>query len=498
MSCHLSDTNNAGRTIILADPCKDNFFAETEARLEAFFDKVTQPGVAAVNLSNDLRKTAEVIATGSKTFINSITASLRDKLEEIIKSGLSALANRIFAEIENVLEATEKIIGKQTGLIDPVEKLFCGIFCAATKVGESMKNVVTDLLVGALNNAVNAPLCAVNDFIGAMTKRIVDGIDSVVGPLLEPIQKVLETTFKVKDFILGAVNTIRKIQNFFTCGESLTCPASTKYILHNGPRKDDNKQDEQFNKIFSGAAISEGADNLLNDFERQYGKWNLFGSPLSEASSLQPCNSGNPFKCGTPTVEIFGGDGFNAAAEVILGRVIEDVDEEDIVGGIERTASIVGVKITNPGAGYTRAPLVAFTDSCNRGYGAYGKAIIDVIPTSPTYGQVTGISMISEGENYPAGEQEPIYLIDVIVEDGGQDYDENDTLVAAHCGDLTIVDGRITKVTLSNLCRFDDLADLTIKSETGFGAVLRPIMSNDIPPVLQGELVQVIDCVYPR
>ena len=70
----------------------------------------------------------------------------------------------------------------------------------------------------------------------------------------------------------------------------------------------------------------------------------MFGAPVSEASSLQPCNSGNPFKCGTPTVEIFGGDGFNAAAEVILGRVIEDVDEEDIVGGIERTASIIGVK----------------------------------------------------------------------------------------------------------------------------------------------------------
>ena len=36
-----------------------------------------------------------------------------------------------------------------------------------------------------------------------MTKRIVDGIDSIVGPILEPIQKVLDTTFKIKDFLLG-------------------------------------------------------------------------------------------------------------------------------------------------------------------------------------------------------------------------------------------------------------------------------------------------------
>ena len=498
MSCHNTDSNNVGDTIILADPCKDNFFAETEAHLERFFDRITRPGVAALNLSNDLRQTARIIATGSKRFINSITGSLRDKLEEVIKSGLSSLADSIMTGASNSFEALNKVIDIHSSLIDPVKGLFDGILCAATKIFKSMTNVVTDLLVGAMNNAVNAPVCAVQDFIGAMTKRIVDGIDSIVGPILEPIQKVLDTTFKIKDFLLGAVNTIRKIQNFFTCGEEITCRATTKYQLHTGPRKSDNEQDKKFNEIFSGTSISEGAQNLVTDFEKQYGKWNLFGAPVSEASSLQPCNTGNPFKCGTPTVEIFGGDGFNAAAEVILGRVIEDVDEEDIIGGIERTASIVGVKITNPGAGYTRAPLVAFTDSCNRGYGAYGRANIDVIPTSPTYGQVTSISIISEGENYPAGEQEPVYLVDVVVDDGGQDYADTDTLDPAHCGDLTIVDGRITKVNLSNLCRFDDLADLTINSETGFGAVLRPIMSTDIPPVLQGELVQVIDCIYPK
>ena len=336
MSCHNTDTNNAGQTIILADPCKDNFFAETEAHLERFFDRITQPGVAALNLSNDLRQTARIIAIGSKRFINSITGSLRDELEEVIKSGLSSLADSIMTGASNQFEALEKVIGIHSSLFDPVKGLFDGILCAATKIFKSMTNVVTDLLVGAMNNAVNAPVCAVQDFIGAMTKRIVDGIDSIVGPILEPIQKVLDTTFKIKDFLLGAVNTIRKIQNFFTCGEEIKCRATTKYKLHTGPRKNDDKQDEKFNTIFSGTAISEGAGNLLNDFEKQYGKWNLFGSPLSEASSLQPCNSGNPFKCGTPTVEIFGGDGFNAAAEVILGRVIEDVDTEDIVGGIER------------------------------------------------------------------------------------------------------------------------------------------------------------------
>ena len=41
--------------------------------------------------------------------------------------------------------------------------------------------------------------------------------------------------------------------------------------------------------------------------------------------------------------------------------------------------------------------------------------------------------------------KKPVFLTDVIVDDGGQDYADTDTLVPAHCGDLTIVDGRVTK-----------------------------------------------------
>ena len=65
-----------------------------------------------------------------------------------------------------------------------------------------MVNVVTDLLVGAMNNAVNAPVCAVQDFIGAMTTKIISGIDSIVGPVLEPIQKFLKQHLRLETFLL--------------------------------------------------------------------------------------------------------------------------------------------------------------------------------------------------------------------------------------------------------------------------------------------------------
>ena len=117
---------------------------------------------------------------------------------------------------------------------------------------------------------------------------------------------------------------------------------------------------------------------MANDFERDYGKWNIFGSPLGESSSLEPCNFGNVTKCGLPTVSFFGGDGIGGAGNALLGGIINNVDTEDAVGDVLKVGSIVGVKLTDPGLGYTEAPIVTFQDSCNKGYGAYGLSLIHI------------------------------------------------------------------------------------------------------------------------
>ena len=296
----------------------------------------------------------------------------------------------------------------------------------------------------------------------------------------------------MKNFLLTGINAVRKIQNLFECDEEKICPASTKYKIDQGPLKDmsEEDQDSAFNKVFSGVALSQGAKNLQSDFEKKYGKWSVFGAPLGEASDLGPCNFGNVSECGLPTASIFGGDGFGAAGNVILGKIIENVDTEDAVGSVKKVGSIVGVDITNPGQGYTDTPLISFQDGCNKGYGAYGKCIVDRNPSSPTYGQITGVTIISEGENYPAEIDElPLYIKGVVIEDPGSNYEEDDTVEGL---DLTIRDGRVVAATIKPGFGYNGLPDLNINSDTGFGAVLRPIMTVATP---QTEIVQVIDCV---
>ena len=100
----------------------------------------------------------------------------------------------------------------------------------------------------------------------------------------------------------------------------------------------------------------------------------------------------------------------------------------------KKTASIIGVEITDPVSGYTSPPLVSFGDRCNQGYGAYGKANIDKNPASPTYGQVTSVTMTSIGENYPIdaskttvnGQFPEVFIDDIIIEDPGSNYQEGD------------------------------------------------------------------------
>ena len=508
MSCSISESNTTGQTIIQADPCKDNTFAKIEAYLNNFFDKITRVGNAILNLSNEINSVVNLIKSTITGFVNKILGSLSEALSKLIQKGIDALTKLLISTGFGI----PAIIGIEKPLIPLAQKLFDGIFCAATKVLEGAKDVLTDLITGAVKNVLNAGQCVVEQLIGAFTNNLVNIVDSIVGPLLAPIANILNGFgklifgFNIKDFLLTGINAIRKIANLFECDESKICPASSKYKIDQGLLKDLSEEDEGsiWNTIFSGTAISQGATNLVTDFEKKYGKWNIFGAPLSETGGIGPCQFGNIIKCGAPTVSFFGGDGIGAAGEVILGNIIDNVDTEDAVGSILKVGSIVGVNMTRPGSGYTRSPIVTFQDSCNKGYGAYGRAIVDQNPSSPTFGQVTSVVITSEGENYPADIDElPLYITDVIIENEGQNYSDEELIsvigaeddvvnIIANTFEIEVTEGRITNVSTIPGVAYNGLPDLNIQSISGFGAVLRPIMSVVTP---QTEVIQVIDCV---
>ena len=155
--------------------------------------------------------------------------------------------------------------------------------------------------------------------------------------------------------------------------------------------------------------------------------------------------------------------------EEVLGKFVDNLDVNDIYGDIERTASIVGVEITDPGEGYTDEPLVSFSDSCDKGYGAYGQAVVDKNVNSPTYGQITNIVILSEGVNYPVdlpAETKPVYIKEIIVENPGKGYE--DAEIEDECLTLNVVDGRIKSIDVTCQKEYDSIPTIKIKN-AGFG-----------------------------
>ena len=475
-----------GTTVFMADPCKDNTLAKIEAYTENFFDRIGRIESAVLNLPNEINDIVNLVGDTANGFINTMLGGLQDKLTELIPQAISAVTEFLKGKDFGI----SSIIGVLKPLISPVENLFNGLFCAATKVMNGAKDAFADIITGAAKNVLSGTACVAQEIVGAFTNSVVNIVDSIAGPLIEPISKILNAVtagifnFNVKDFLLTGISLARKIADLFSCDDEKICPATSKYKIDQGPLKDISEEDQDsiWNGVFSGVALSQGAANLANDFERAYGKWNIFGSPLGESSSLEPCNFGNVTKCGLPTVSFFGGDGIGGAGNALLGGIIDNVDTEDAVGDVLKIGSIVGVELTDPGVGYTEAPIVTFQDSCNKGYGAYGRAIIDQVPTSPTFGQITSVVIISEGVSYPAEIDElPLFIKEIIIEDPGDDVEGEVEGV-----DLEIENGRVVRATPKPFA-YNGLPTLNIS-----GAILRPIMTTTPPP---SEIIKVIDCI---
>ena len=550
----IPDSTVTGKQIIQADPCKDSTFGDAKASINNLFSKIMGPGAAVLNLPMAIKDTAGIIGRSMNKFANKITGALSGKLQSLIRRGMEVKALSILSTVGaggiTMPIALAKIKVLQTALLPAIKKLFDGIFCAGKRIGDAIPGAVEDLLTAAVPNILDGPLCAVEELVGALSTKIIGMADSLVGPLLGGVTKVLGFGLNIKNFLFEGIDFLGKVSGFFNCGETPDCPANTVYRNSIGDQKDTSVAEtkESWKKSLLGAArttanllkrgkevgrvapsnvagvignvadsISEGLDPVLGPlnspetlnlvsgaslvqgvkerttaFEETYGEWSIFGSEkLGDVEEREPdCNAGNVFECGLPKVEFFGGGGIGGAGRVLLGKLREKFNYDQIYEDVRRTASIVGIEMTDGGSGYTSPPIVTITDSCDKGYGAYASANIDQNPQSPTYGQILSVSMITVGENYPAEEEEvPLYVDGVVIDNPGEGYQPGDTLDNFK---LTIVDGEIKNVSIVNRLSYNDLPELNIKTELGFGAVLRPLMSKTRP---QGEVLRVIDCV---
>ena len=518
-----SISSTTGFTVIAADPNSARFAERTDTALKNFFKVASKTENFNLDLSTELQKLTKMVGNFSKTFIGKISDSLGQGLVSFMDTSMMNQANLIFkqyqlAQLPKSL-ALKAVEAFQSSLIGPTNKLFDGLGCLTEKVVGAMSGVISDMLTSMTKNMLNAPTCATQQFIGALTNKIADAMSNVIGPLLGPIQKILSpigAVFNVKDKIMSGIDFMSKVGGLFKCELPEKQTSSFKYSIDGLLKKD--LGGEEHKSLLDGAMNSaattnsflEKAESGLSNFEKAYGKWSIFGSPVDSGGAHESaftggnCYTGNDFACGPADVDFFGGNGGSGAkGNVILGNFLTRFDKDDLYGSFQKTASIIGVEITDPGSGYTSPPLISFGDRCDQGYGAYGKANIDKNPASPTYGQVTSVTITSIGENYPIdaskttvnGQFPEVFIDDIIIEDPGSNYQEGDFI----SDDIRPVIetnpespnfGRIVAIEIVEQIPYDVFPNMTVTSETGFGAVIRPIMSTIKTQVTPEEVVE--------
>ena len=506
-----------GQTILTASKELKSFAVRTENSLTNFLSAATKLDDALFDLPGQIKSTAALIAGGAQGMVNQIGSALSDALVSGVKGGLSVIATTIFSSVPQYNVALRIVKRAQEALIGPVSGVFKGMNCLASKVMSSLGGALEDMLTGFVKNALNAPACAIQQFIGSVLTKVNSLIDKIITPLTGGISKVLGPLFKVRDILGAGINLANKIGDFLNCGvpETNGNSGSYKYEIDKPSLKKPKSEKEQ-QSIMDGATAAanaatkriekfgSGVGEKLTKFEEEYGQWTIFGSKVSDASDQNigtDCYTGNVFKCGAPTGEIFGGDGEGGAGKVLLGKFFNRLDPDDLYGEIQRTASIIGFEVTDPGSGYTQEPLIDFGDNCDQGYGAFGRVIIDKNVNSPTYGQITNVIIISEGENYPVdlpGEVGNVFIKEIIVEDGGAGYEN--AFIDDDCMTLQVVDGKVTGVEITCQKPYDSIPDINIVNE-GIGAILRPIMSSTPTKSNTDQTVlQSVDCVgaYPK
>ena len=520
-----NDSLSVGFQIVLPNPCQDTTVDKQKAHMENFFNKVTGPNKDLVNMPKEIKSISKAITNDMSGYVSKMSGSLNDQLEKSISKGFQNIAALHFAKVGAgypYAQAIRDIINTQESLLPAVSGLLNSVVCLDTKIEKILPDMIADLLAAAIPKAVAVPLCLVDETIGALNFKMINLFDSLVTPKLGPLLDILKISFDVKGFLLGISGGLSGLKlgglglgglkfgggiNFhlkagaFSLGlkcpdeVKVECPNSSIFTLGKGLQKGKSilESVKGLKDITKGTAITQAAGAVAGanktPFEEEYGIWQSFGSSAAALKKgVERCTPIAP-KCIAPKVEFFGGGGSGADCKIIMGRIVDRFDPKNIFLDIKKTGSIVGVEITNRGSGYIEEPIITLQDNCNQGYGAYGRAHIDHNPQSPTYGQVINVTILSPGTNYPADDEVPLFIDRVIIEDPGRGYADDDTLDNF---DLDIQDGKIVGGRLKNIITYDDLPKLNINSETGVGAILRPVLSKTRP---QGEVVEIIDCV---
>ena len=476
-----------GHKVKLASPLKGSVIDKISTEIENLVSNIQ-------NLISDITTTIDQISQFIKREIDIIVG----KVKSIMSGLVTNMINKLFKSIAPIFNKGLKLLYKlvydlifsatkcapcahlagvaaQKEMSAPIKLIQESISCICNKIIDGLSETIKSAIEGVVDNVQNFVSCAGNQFAGALINDVISKLSESTLGLLSLVKPILQffSGFSVENLLRSAVDGLSGGLPSLGCGQSPSGGSGVdKWLIGSGPI---NVPPTSFDKILETANI---AKSLSTQF---LGGFDIFTKGTGNSSILGGCFTGFPTVCPPPIINIFGGGGQGGSAIPIFGAY--SGSSEDL------TASIIGIRITNPGSGYEYPPFIEIYDQCNRGYGAKANAILD------NSGQMSQIYLVSEGENYTIDNIADYILDEVLIVDPGNNYTINDVGIDNFGNEykIDVVGGSISKVTPINTIKINDSPVIKIKSNTGSGAILKSILIDE--KEFQGELISVVDCV---
>ena len=500
-------TANENITTDTFSPCEDNEISKISNTIKDFTRKME-----TLQQLNEASTYVDPIYGGIidiKSEVKLATNKIHKSMTKLVRRGRSWLIQDTLDKLDTTLENkvdkfNQVVMGQATNALTSV------IFCNIEKIQDGLLDYLSKSLENMIGQVLDVPTCGVQNFMGDMFGQINNLIDSSLGGMFGQLNNIQGGGIALpSETFTKAIKFANIITNVLDC-DKVNCPETTSFSSKGGVTK---AVEDSFDDIIDKLGldrltnIADGIDDIAD------------GIPA--LPSAPDCNT-NVLKCGPPRVDFIGGGGTGATGSAIINAL----------------GKIIGVAIGGPGSGFKEPPLLSFFDSCDRGGGAGGYPrmkdgkVSDVVITNPGEGYLPNTTETTRNPdgtltetvvtpdpngNYDGEVTYVTSLDDVVVENTGFGYDDNDTVTVSGGSidgdtiqgpgqaevELNIQNGLIVGVNVVNGgFGFTDLPDLLINSDTGAGARLKPVLkftkvddAAQLAQVTQDAVVTVISCI---
>ena len=491
----VSQKQKEASTNIVTDafsPCEDNEISKISNAIKDFTRKLE-----TLQELNEASTYVDPIYGGLvdiQSEVKLATARIHNSMTKLVRRGRSWLIQETLDKLDKTMEGSvdkfnQVVLGQATNALTSV------IFCNIEKIQDGLLDYLSKSLENMIGQVLDVPICGIENFLGDMFGQINNLIDSSLGGLFDQLNNIQGGGIALpSETFSKAIRFANILTNILDC-DKINCPPDpTSFSSKGGVSK---SIEDAFDNIIDNLALNSRLTPLLDSID-----------DAIPASPSKPDCTTNVLKCGPPRVDFIGSSGQGATGSSIVNAL----------------GQIIGVSINGPGFGFEEPPLLSFFDSCDKGYGAGGYPVIGPVSPSvdddnnqilddqgnPIYvpdpnGTELGIIdvvMTSPGQDYlsnttetdidgnvkelvpdPNGnyDGETTYVTslgDVVVDNTGFGYDDNDTAsVDGAEVELDIQNGLIVGANVINGgFGFTELPDITINSDTGAGAKLLPVL----------------------